>query len=242
MIKKLVTGLFLTCAIVVLAGIGLVGCAISVRGSGNVITEGREVSGFDRVALDGMGEIVLTQGDSYSLVVEAEENLMQYIKSTVRGDELTINIKSRRPIIPTETLTFYITVPNLEAVSVDGAGMVSIDELNTKSLELAINGSGHISIDELEAESVVVTVDGLGDLDLTGETESLEVAINGSGNFNGDEFESSTASVDIDGLGNATVNVTDSLDVSVDGAGQVTYYGNPSVDQSINGIGRVAQK
>ena len=242
MIKKLVTGLFLTFAIFVLAGIGLVGCAISVRGSGNVVTEGREVSGFDRVALDGMGEIVLTQGDSYSLIIEAEENLMQYIKSTVRGDELTINIKSRRPVIPSKRLKFYITVPNLEGVSVDGAGSINIGSLDSDTLELDINGSGNITIDELDASSVVVQVDGVGDINLTGEIDSLEVGINGSGNFNGKNLESKSATVDINGVGNAKVNPQNSLDANIDGAGQVVYYDSPAVSKNINGVGRVVQR
>ncbi|MFK7800841.1 MAG: head GIN domain-containing protein [Anaerolineae bacterium] len=239
MFKKLITIFVL---ITVIASFGLVGCAVAVRGSGDVIEETREISNFDRVALDGMGEIILTQGETTSLIVEAEDNLMQYIKTTVRGDELTINIQSRRPIIPSRSIKFYITTPNLEAVSVDGAGVVSIDELDTDSLKLSMDGSGYMNIDELDASELLIDINGLGDLDVAGSTNSLEIDIDGSGNFNGRNLESQTASIDIDGLGNATINVENSLDVNVDGSGQVTYYGDPVVSQDINGLGRVVRK
>lgn len=242
MFKKIVTATFLSFVIFVLAGIGLIGCTVSVRGSGDIVEEGREVSNFDRVALDGVGEVILTQGDSYSLVVEAEDNLMEYIKTSVRGDELIINIKSRRPILPSRPIKFYVTTPNLEAVSVDGAGTVTIDELNTGSLELDINGSGHVTIDELDADSVLVGIDGVGDLDLTGTADALKININGSGNFNGRSLESQSASVNIDGLGNATINVENNLEVDVNGAGQVVYYGDPTLSKNINGVGRVVGK
>ena len=245
MLKKIVSVtifLFISLFIFIAAGAFLVGCNVSVRGSGNVIEEGREVSGFDRVALDGMGEVILEQGETHSLVVEADDNLMQYIKSTVRGDQLTINIKSKRPIIPTKGLKFYVTVPNLEAVSVDGAGSVNISSLEAETLELDINGSGNISVDELEATALVIGVDGVGDIDVAGEVNSLEVDINGSGSFNGKHLESDVANVDIDGVGNAKIHANDSLDANVDGVGQVVYYGNPTVSQNVNGLGRVVHR
>lgn len=242
MFKKIVTVTFLSFAIFVLAAIGLIGCTVSVRGSGDVVEEGREVSNFDRVSLDGVGEVILTQGDRYSLVIEAEDNLMEYIKTSVRGDELTINIKSRRPILPSRPIKFYVTTPNLEAVSVDGAGTVTIDELKTDSLKLGINGSGQVTIDELDAEEVLIGIDGVGDLDLIGTADSVAISINGSGNFNGRNLESESASVNIDGLGSATINVENNLEVDVNGAGQVVYYGDPELTKSINGVGRVVQK
>ena len=134
-------------ALLVFTCIGLVGCVAPIRGSGNVVEEKREVSGFDRVRLDGIGELILTQGDDESLVIEAEDNLMEYIKTSVRGDELIININSpRRPLVPTKTLRFYVTVSELEGVSVDGAGSVEGEDLDVESIEFSIDGAGDIKI------------------------------------------------------------------------------------------------
>ena len=39
----------------------LSGCALAgVRGSGDIVTETREVSDFDRVSLSGSGEVIIT--------------------------------------------------------------------------------------------------------------------------------------------------------------------------------------
>ena len=53
----------------------------AVRGSGNVVTQERQVSGFDSVALSGVGEVFITQGDKESLTVETDDNLMRYIQT-----------------------------------------------------------------------------------------------------------------------------------------------------------------
>lgn len=65
------------------------------RGSGNLITEEREVSDFDRVELASDGELMLTQGGSESLIIEAEDNVMSYITSEVRGGTLVLGLKTR---------------------------------------------------------------------------------------------------------------------------------------------------
>jgi hypothetical protein len=54
-------------------------CGISVfgeRGSGNVITESRVVSGSDEILLSGSGEVVVDVDGTESLTIEAEDNIM----------------------------------------------------------------------------------------------------------------------------------------------------------------------
>jgi len=47
--------------IVFLATLLLSGCGPVVRGSGKVISEERPVSGFDQVALLGVGDVIITR-------------------------------------------------------------------------------------------------------------------------------------------------------------------------------------
>lgn len=239
MFKKLTV---IIVSLFIIMGLAVAGCTASVRGSGSVVEEGREVAQFDRIALDGMGEIILTQGDDTSLVIEAEDNLMEYIKTTVRGDELTISLQSRRPIIPTEPIKFYVTSPSIEGVSIDGLGTIHADTIESDSIEFSMNGSGAVKIDELNADNLTVDIDGLGTIELAGVVDHQEIDIDGSGSYDGKDIESKTASIDIDGLGSATITVHDELDVDIDGRGQVSYYGNPDVDKSTNGLGRVVKK
>jgi len=61
-------------------------CGISIPGSttitpsGVVISETRDVSGFDSVDVSTLGELTLIQGATESLVIEADDNLMPYVK------------------------------------------------------------------------------------------------------------------------------------------------------------------
>ena len=56
-----------------------------IEGSGDVITETRDVAGFRRIVLVGEGNVIITQGDSESLEVTTDDNLMQYIETSLNG-------------------------------------------------------------------------------------------------------------------------------------------------------------
>ena len=67
------------------AGCGLFtgGVERVVTGSGRVTSETRAVSGITRVALEGMGEVVIQEGAAESLTIEAEDNILPLITSAV---------------------------------------------------------------------------------------------------------------------------------------------------------------
>lgn len=213
-----------------------------IRGSGNVIEQGREVSGFDEIELDGIGEITLIQGEQEGLVVEAEDNLMEFIETTVRGDTLSIVVGRNRSINPTRSIRFTITVNDLEKIELNGASSVEADRLEIESLELSMDGTGSITIDELEAEELDSVINGLGSVKVNGEVEELKVDINGSGSFDGEALDVEDASIQINGLGSVELGESEKLDIEINGSGSVSYVGNPDISQDINGLGSVNQR
>ncbi len=71
-----------------------------VKGSGTLATETRSIGDFNAIQLDGAGQLVITQGDTVALQIEAEDNILPNLKSTVEGSTLvwasrTISGKNR---------------------------------------------------------------------------------------------------------------------------------------------------
>ncbi|NIO72071.1 MAG: hypothetical protein GTN71_24365, partial [Anaerolineae bacterium] len=157
----------------------------TIKGSGNVVTEERDVSGFDSVALSAFGEVIITQGDKESLTVETDDNLMQYIETEVRGRTLelgfTDDVRHRIPD-PSKSIIFRLSVPELTALDSSGAGRFEIDELDADRLKITLSGAGDIRMDSLTASDLVVTVSGAGNIELAGQVETQEVNLNGLGN------------------------------------------------------------
>ncbi len=65
-----------------------------VQGSGKIITQDRSVSGFSRVELGGSGQVTITQGDQERLTVEADDNILPYIRTDVSGTTLYLGFTS----------------------------------------------------------------------------------------------------------------------------------------------------
>jgi hypothetical protein len=215
----------------------------TIRGSGNVVTEERDVSGFDSVTLSGYGQVIITQGDAEALAIETDDNLMQYIETKVSGRTLEIRFTEERTIVdPSESIIFRLSVIDLTALDSSGAGSFEIDALDTDRLEVDLSGAGNIEIGSLSATDLVVTVSGAGNVELAGQVETQKIDLNGLGNYDAPDLKSQAASVDISGAGNVTMWVLDTLAVKMSGAGNVEYYGSPTVTQDISGVGKLTSR
>lgn len=215
----------------------------TIKGSGNVVAEERDVSGFDSVALSEFGEVIITQGDEESLTVETDDNLMRYIETEVRGGTLELGFTDDDILLrPSKSIIFRLSVIDLTALDSSGAGKFEIDELDADRLEVTLSGAGDIRIDSLTATDLVVTVSGAGNIELAGQVKTQEVNLNALGNYVAPDLESQAATVRISGAGSASIWVHDTLDVVISGAGNVGYYGSPDVTQDISGVGSVKSR
>ena len=205
---------------VILTALLTVACEVdhdSVQGSGTVQSEERTVSGFDQILLEGSGDIFVEVGDTESLTIEAEDNLLPLLSSEVKGSRL--ELRTRESISPTQPIVYTIG-----ALAFDGISIV---------------GSGDLVAMNLDCDSFDASIAGAGNLDLTGQCGGLNLSITGSGDFTGEDFEVGTADIDIAGTGDVLVNATDELVVRISGSGDVEYLGDPSTDIDIAGTGDV---
>lgn len=226
--------------VVLLLVLVLAGCSF-VRGSGVTITETREVSNFDRVQLQGIGELTIIQGETESLTIEAESNIVRRIKTDVWGSTLTIEFAGGGfgDVIPTEPILYTLTMKDISGVQLSGAGRIYSTNIATRYLDLDVSGVGDVIIDSLEAYDLQVDLTGAGSIDLAGNIRDQKVNLSSVGNYSAGGLESSNAWINLSGAGTATVWVTEELDVSISGVGSVDFYGNPKVTQNISGLGRI---
>jgi predicted small secreted protein len=228
-------------ALLVILVIVLSACNV-VRGSGDMVTETRDVSGFDSVDLSGSGDVIITQGEGESLTIETDDNVMEHITSEVRGGTLRLGTKELISVSPTR-LVFTLGVDDLNAADVSGSGSIEADSIETDSLEIDVSGSGDVKVDSLTAGDLGVRISGSGDVQLAGEVSEQDIDISGSGNYRAGDLLTETTVISISGSGEATLWTTESLDADVSGSASINYYGNPTVTSSssgssdINGLG-----
>lgn len=174
----------------------------TIKGSGNVVTEDRDVSGFDSVALLGFGRVIITQGDEESLTVETDDNLMQYIETEVRGGTLELGFTEDDILLdPSDSIIFRLSLIDLAALDSSGAGKFEIEKLETDRLEITLNGLGNYDAPDLESQTATVRVPGAGSVAIW-VLNTLDVTINGAGSV--EYYGSPHVTQDISGVGKLT--------------------------------------
>lgn len=220
-------------------------CNLSVsvtKGSGNVITESRSVSNFHKVDLAGFGELSITQGDTESLTIETDDNLLPLIETKVENGVLSIGPDSKRGAIsvnPTHSIKYALHVKNLDALEISGAGNVNAPSLKSDTFTINTSGAGNLNLQQFETKTLTTSVSGAGNILLAGQVETQAATLSGFGNYDASNLKSTAADIRLSGAGNATVWASGTLNVQISGAGSVSYYGTPQVSQTISGIGAV---
>jgi hypothetical protein len=209
------------CAVSLAVLLVLSACSV-VSGSGHVVTETRQVSGFTRIDLAGSGEVTIEQGDAESLTIEADDNVLARLTREVSNSTLKLDKKPGITINTRNPIRYRVTVRDLTGVSVSGAGSVKAHEMTLQMLAVDISGSGTV--------------------DVSGSAVEQDIEVSGSGRYEAADLQSEKVTAEISGSGQVAVTVSRELKVDISGSGTVTYSGDPSVEQSISGPGRLIKK
>ena len=216
-------------------------CEINmVSGSGKVVTENRQVSGFNSVTFTGLGDLTITQGANEGLTIEAEDNIMPRITTTVSNGDLTIGFESENwqdLVRPTRPVKFDLKVRSLSQIDLQGLGSVTMPSWQADAATIKVGGAGGIKINKLIAGNLTITMTGAGNVDLAGKVTSQTINLRGLGNYSGGDLDSQQTTVNLTGAGGAEVWARSDLNVKISGAGSVSYYGSPAVTKSITGLG-----
>ncbi len=221
-------------------------CNFAVTGgSGKVISQTRQVSGFTQVSLSGTGQLIIAQGNTESLTIDAEDNVLPFITTQVIGDTLQIDFKNdnfQKNVIPTQPIIYHLSVKTIHSIQLSGAGSVDAANLSTDNLSITSSGAGSVNLRSIVAQTLTAEISGIGGCDLSGRVADQTVNINGAGSYHAPDLESQNTTIVISGAGGATIWAKSSLNVTISGAGRVNYYDNPTIVKAISGIGSLVNQ
>ena len=217
---------------------------ISAVTAQDTYSENRDVTGFSKVSFAVAGEVYISLGQGYKVVLEGDRDYINNIETRVNGGDLVIrnekwfNTSNRKVIV-------RITMPSIEGIAVSGSGKVRVeDPVKGGDFEIDISGSGRIYLQDVTLADVECDISGSGSFlaEGTGTMESLEINISGSGNYTGATVKVGTLEASISGSGSCDCSVTDMLKAAISGSGSIYYSGNPKIDAAISGSGKVRMK
>ncbi len=211
-----------------------------INGSGNVTKSTRNVATFTGVTVGGSMNVTVIAGKQSSVVVETDDNLQEYLETTVKDGVLLIMYAKGKNIYKITKAKVTVTNPSLDKARLSGSGTLKTEGRFKSSdlFEASVSGSGRLFA-SFESKETKAAISGSGNMELSGSTERLSVAISGSGNFKGYELTTKNTTARISGSGNVQTQVDGKLEAMIAGSGSVYYKGDGSVDSKIAGSGRV---
>ena len=215
--------------------------------SGKPVAEVQDVQGFDRISLDGIGRLVINQGEEEALTIHTDENFLPYFQAEVQGDTLVLGLSKNAQGVNlggpddrgVDLVTYELTVKDLHALKIDGATLVEIQALETDRLSIDLEGFTQLEIKSLVADQLILELEGSGSLVVSGKVREQQIFQEGACSYYAAELESKETTLTLSGAGDVTVWATETLDVDLSGVGNVIYYGNPRVEQDVSGMGRL---
>lgn len=217
------------------------------KGTGKIITDQRAITdAVVTIKSEDNIDIVITQSTDASLIVEAGENLLPYLNTTISGTELSISSDNKCSMfrdydIP---ITVHLSLPNITKLSYTGQGIVSCtNTLNFPDFKIETEkGTGSINL-QLNSNNVsIVQHTGPVDITLSGTTNTLYTYLGGNGwiflnNLVANDVHTSNA-----GTGDLIVRATNTLLIELSSIGNIDYYGDPIVTISNNSGSGVLRK
>ena len=212
-----------------------------ITGNGDVITEERQVSNFDGIKVSCGIDVYITQGDREYLEVQADENLLDIIKTEVENNML--KVYTDKNISVAKSKKVYLTYVNLNKIVISSAGDVKAENtLNTNKLDIRLSSAGDLKLD-VEADEIYINVSSSGNANLSGKINYLKVDLSSAGDLNAFDLEAKVGDINVSSAGDAKVFITEEASFSSSSAGDIIYKGDPNIKHvSTSSAGSIKKK
>jgi hypothetical protein len=207
---------------------------VGLSACSSVAQQQRSVGSFQMVKASGAINLYVRQGPTTKVEVDADQDVLESVKTEVRGNTLTIYRDknfSLTSLLRSKTVKVYVTTPQLAGIEVSGASDVK-GETPISADDFRINASGASDVTlTLNAKSLTTNASGASDVRLNGRVERQQVDISGSSDYRASDLRSRTASVQASGASDAYVYVDDELQARSSGASDVHNKGRARVSR-----------
>lgn len=192
-----------------------------IKGSGNVVTESRDISDFRGVDVSGVFQVEITAQKDFGVEIEADDNLLPLIKTEVRNGVLHLETEGR--LSCDNGLKVRISAPDINQIDASGASKVNLSDLRNSELRVDTSGASKIN--------------------LSGETAQLFVEVSGASSVDAENLKAETADVNTSGASRVSTFAVNDLRAHASGASKVVYSGSPrNIEKSSSGASSIRER
>jgi hypothetical protein len=198
---------------------------------------------FNALEISSAFTVNITQSNSYSITIAANQRIMDQIEVKQNGNLLIINVKPGA-IIGSFNAKAQITMPKLDNITLSGAtrgtatGFNSDEPFNAKIL-----GASSLQLTDFQSADITIDLSGASSLNAKGSANNLSGIVSGASNLDLLNLAINVANVNLSGASHAEVNLNGELNVDASGASSLQYTGQPTLGTiNTSGASTVAKK
>jgi len=207
-----------------------------LSGNGNVKTEKRNVSSnFTGIHVSQGIDVYLTTNNDQAISVEADENIIDLIKTEVKDGVLKIYLSKQ--VWHSKARRVYVSVPVInEVVTSSGASVRFENTLHNNRLILKSTSGSDIRA-KVSVTDLTCKASSGADIRISGITKNFDVSASSGSDIKAYGLEAEYANAHASSGADIKVYATKSISVKTSSGGDVNYKGNPKkVDKKRHGI------
>lgn len=213
-----------------------------IIGSGNQVTEDRQIQGVQRVELAIDADLEIRQGPVETLTVTGDDNILSVLLTNVSGEKLTIRYQPRINVRNRTPLKILLTVKDMRELRLSSSGSVKVLSLTTGDFDLVLSSSCNVNVQSIQADQITTHISSSGDVVIQGNADELNLDISSSGLFQAENLQVQNADVNLTSSGDATLWVVKNLAAHISSSGNIAYYGSPIIRQTLTSSGKLLPK
>ena len=202
------------------------------------------VSGFDRVRVDGPFKVTLSTGIAPFARASGPQAALDRVAVDVQGRTLVVRpARSSWGGYPGEAqgpVEIVIGTHELGSAWVNGAGSLTIDKVRGLSFDLSVQGPGLIGIQQADVDQLRIAIAGTGSVSLAGKAGKMTAIVRGVSSLDATGLVAKDAKIGAEGP--ATIKATVTNEAVVDGSGvaTITLAGTPSCTAKLTGSASIS--
>ncbi len=203
----------------------------------------RKTGNFNGVKVSNVIHLYVKQDSVFSVKVETDENLQDYIRIREDNGLLYIDQRNNTKLNPTGKVSVFVSAPLFKELQATGASGIHGQSIiaSNEAIRIDVSGASDAEL-QLKAPAVTGEMSGASKLRLSGQTRDLRIKGSGASKAYCIDLLSENAFVDISGASHAEVFASVKLEAEASGASGVRYKGKPEVTQRLSGAASLKSK
>lgn len=198
-----------------------------LTGNGNIQSEDRNISQeFNAISASQGIDVYLTTNEQNAIRVEADENIIDLIKTEVVNDELKIYLDKQ--VWHSKARKVYVSVPSINQISTSsGATVKAENSVKCDKLELHASSGSDIFVNVVVTDLSCSTSSGA-DISITGIAKNFKVKSSSGSDVRAGDLDAEYVNAHASSGADIKVNVSRSIQIRSNSGGDVSYTGNPA--------------